>query len=210
MSATELGKVEKPSADNFKKGRKLYFIPLIYCGKESPDEYRVKYNNYWEQVVKQISDLESKLGKIARIYHELIPSGGADGCVAVKELNEKSSGIVNAYTDKGALLEAFEESDLLTELMDWSQCLVTGLQNQKVISTIYDFYVEINKKRNEYLARRIDESLQTDEAGILLMREGHQIQFPVDIQVFYVAPPDLDDIKRWIRSRETKAQEGQT
>ena len=209
MSAAELGKVEKPLADNFKKGRKLYFVPLIYCGKESPDEYRVKYKSYWEQVVKQLSDLESKIGKIARIYHELIPSGGTEGCVAVKELNENSSSVVEIYTDKGALLEAFEESDLLTELMDWSQCLVTGLQNQKVISTIYENYVEVNKKRNEYLAKRIDESLLEDEAAILLMREGHQIQYPADIQVFYVAPPDLDDIKRWIRSRETKAQEGQ-
>ena len=207
MSAAELGKVGKPSADNFKKGRKLYFIPLIYCGKESPDEYRVKYNSYWEQVVKQLSDLESKLGKIARIYHELTPSGGTEGCIAVKEQNEKSSVIVNAYTDKGALLEALEESDLLTELMDWNQCLATGLRNKKVISTVYDFYMEINKKRNEYLARRIDESLQSNEAGILLMREGHQVQFPADIQVFYIAPPALDDIKRWLRDREARTQE---
>ena len=38
------------------------------------------------------------------------------------------------------------------------------------------------------------------------MREGHQVQFPVDIQVFYVAPPGLDEIKRWVRERESEGQ----
>ncbi len=38
------------------------------------------------------------------------------------------------------------------------------------------------------------------------MREGHQVQFPTDIEVFYVAPPGLDEIKRWIRAREEEPQ----
>jgi hypothetical protein len=29
----ELGKIEKPSAAEFKKGRKLFFVPAIYGGK---------------------------------------------------------------------------------------------------------------------------------------------------------------------------------
>ena len=86
----ELGKIEKPAADEFKKGRKLYFVPLIYCGKEAPPDYTEKYDEYWRQVENQISDLESKLGKVARIYHELIPAGGEDGSKAIKELNEQS------------------------------------------------------------------------------------------------------------------------
>ena len=41
------------------------------------------------------------------------------------------------------------------------------------------------------------------------MRENHQVQFPADIQVFYISPPALDDIKRWLREREQKA-DGET
>ena len=52
------------------------------------------------------------------------------------------------------------------------------------------------------MARKLDETLQSDEIGILFMRENHQVQFPSDIQVFYVAPPALDEIKRWLRERE--------
>jgi hypothetical protein len=90
--------------------------------------------------------------------------------------------------------------------MDWSRCLIIGLQNPKVVSKIYESYVEAGKKRNEYIARKIDESLQENEIGILIMRENHQVQFPADIQVFYVAPPALDEIKRWLREYENQAE----
>jgi hypothetical protein len=89
--------------------------------------------------------------------------------------------------------------------MDWSRCLAIGLQSQKVFTTAYQSYTELSKKRNEHIARRIDETLKADEIGILFMREGHEVQFPEDIQVFYIAPPALDDIRRWLRDREAGA-----
>ena len=39
------------------------------------------------------------------------------------------------------------------------------------------------------------------------MRENHQVQFSEDIQIIYVSPPALDEIKRWLRERENKADE---
>jgi len=205
--AEELGKIEKPPVEEFKKGRKLYFVPLIYRGEEPPKEYVEKFNKYWEQVETQIAELELKLGKVNRIYHELIPAGGEDGSKIIKELNDRGYKIVQTCLEKGAQLEAVEEGDLLTEFMDWSRCLIVGLQNQKVFTKVYESYTEVSKKRNEYIAGKIDETLNADEVGILLMRENHQVQFPSDIQVFYVAPPALDEIKRWLREREVKAEE---
>ncbi len=203
----ELGKIEKPRAEEFRKGRKLYFVPLIYRGEEPPDDYVEKFNKYWEQVEEQIAELELKLGKINRIYHELTPAGDKDGSEIIKELNDKSHKILQAYRDKGAQLEAVEDGDLLTEVMDWSRCLMAGLQNQKVLIKVYESYTEVSKKRNEYIANKIDETLQADEIGILLMRESHQVQLPSDKQVFYVDPPALDEIKRWLRERQIKSEE---
>lgn len=202
----ELGKIEKPQAEEFKKGRKLYFVPLIYCEKEPQAEYLEKFNKYWNQVENQVSSLELKLGKIDKIYHELISVGGEDGAKGIKALNDRSYQIVENRLDKGTQLEATEEAELLTEFMDWSRCLVIGLQNQKVFTQVYEYYTEASKKRNEHIAKHIDETLKPDEVGILFMREGHQIQFPSDIKVFYVAPPALDEIKRWLRDRSTKSQ----
>jgi translation elongation factor EF-G len=205
--AEELGRIEKPPAEEFKKGRKLYFVPLIYRGEEPPTDYIEKLDKYWEQVEKQIRELESKLGKVTRIYHELIPAGGEDGSKAIKELSDKSYEIIQTCRKKGAQLEAIEEVNLLTEFMDWGRCLMVGLQNQQVLTRVYESYTEVGKKRNEYIASKIDETLKADEIGILLMRENHQVQFPSDIQVFYVAPPALDELKRWLRERQAKPEE---
>lgn len=81
-----------------------------------------------------------------------------------------------------------------------------GLQNQKVIGQVYESYLEAARKRNEYIAKKIDETLLKNETGILIMRENHQLQFPADIQIIYVAPPALDEIKRWLRERESKPE----
>ncbi len=199
-----LGKIEKPFAGEFGGGRKILFVPLIYCGKESPAEYVERYNNYWPPVANQIASLESKLGKVNRVYHELIPAGGDSGLNALKELHEKSYQIIKAAVDRGAQFEATEDGDRLTEFLDWGRCLAAGLQNQKVFATVYESYVQAGKRRNEYIARRIDETLKADEIGLLFMREGHQVQFPQDVQVFYISPPQLDELKRWLRDREAK------
>jgi len=206
----ELGKIGKPSVEEFKGKRKLLFIPFIYYGSEAPKEYQEKLDNYWKQVEDQIRDLELKLGEISRIYHELVPVGSDEGNTAVKELNQQGYKIIQVRMEKGAQLEALEDDDLLTELVDWSRCLTIGLQNEGVIGKVYQLYADVNKKRNEHISSRIDETLKADEVGILLMREGHQVQFPSDIQVFYIAPPALDETKRWLRDQVEKPPEEKT
>jgi hypothetical protein len=203
--AEELGRIEKMPAESYRNGRKLFFIPLVYAGTDMPADYTEKYERYWEQVEKQVADLVARLGEVNRIYHELVAAPGEAGEKTIKELSARSHRIVRAYLDKKAVLEAVEEADILTEFMDWSRCLLVGLQNPAVVRKVYDAYLEAGKKRDESIARRIDQTLKEDESAILLMREEHRVQFPTDMQVFYVAPPALDEIKRWLREREGAA-----
>jgi hypothetical protein len=205
--AEELGKIPKPPVEDFKKGRKLIFVPIIYPGEGLPEEYKQKFNRYWEQVEKHVTELTSKLGRVNAIFHELIAVSGEEGVKSLKDLNKPGYKIVAACIKKKARLENLEDADLLTEFMDWSRCLMIGLQNPKVISRIYESYAEVGKKRNEAMAKKIDDTLKRDEIGIVMMRESHQVQFPADIQVFYVSPPALDEIKRWLRDREQKMEE---
>ena len=203
----ELGKIEKPSVEEFRKGRRLYFIPLIYCWEGAPGEYVDRFNKYWEQVEDQIGTLELKLGNVTKILHELITASGEEGAEAISKLNDKSYEVAQKRLDRGAQTEALEDSELVAELMDWNRCLSIGLQSQKAFTSIYSSYLEVSKKRNEFITRQIDEVLNTDETGLLFMSEGHQIQFPKDIDVFYVAPPGLDEIKRWLRDNQAKQKE---
>ncbi len=208
--AEELGKIEKPAVNSFKKGRKLFLVPVIYAGGTSPEEYVRILDKYWEQAGKQLEELALKLGQVKKIYHELVDSSGEKAAETVKELNQRSYDIIKAFMDKDARLEMLEDADTLTEFMDWSRCLMIGLQSEKVMSTVYNSYQETGKKRNELIAKKIDETLKDEENGILFMRENHQVQFPADIQVFYVSPPALDEIKRWVRDQETKSSQKST
>ncbi len=205
----ELGKIEKPSVEEFQAERKLFFVPMVLSSKDFPLEFLVKVDQYWDEVESQVSGLESKLGPVNHIFHELIPEEGESGLKLLKDLNLGSYEIVRTRFEKGAKLEAIEDNDILTELTDWSRCLSSGLQNQKVFSRIYGFYTEINNQRNEHIAKRLNDVLKPDEIGILIMAEGHHVQFPADIRVFYVAPPSLDGIKRWLRDYEAKIQKEQ-
>ncbi|MBI2832070.1 MAG: hypothetical protein HYX79_07420 [Chloroflexi bacterium] len=203
----ELGRIEKPEAEEFKRGRKLYFVPLLYSGPDLPADYLEKCARYWKEVEDHVSGLEVKIGQAVVLYYELVTEVGEEGRKAIEQLDAGSYEVVRRRLDKGARLNPVEERDLLTELMDWSKCLSVGLQNEQVLTAVYTHYVEASKKRNEHIAKQIDETLIPGKAGILFMREGHQVQFPADIQVFYVAPPSLDELKRWLRDRQSAPQQ---
>lgn len=207
--AEQLGKVKKPSVKKFKKGRKIFFVPLVIAPFEPQKEFTELFNKYWEQAQAQVKNLEEKLTKAKKVYHELVTAIGEKGIEAIKKMNMGSYDIVKSSLDRGASIQPMEDGDMLLEFMDWSRCLSVGLQNQKVFSQVYQFFLEAQKRRNENIAKKIDETLKSNEVGILLMREGHQVQFASDIQVFYVAPPGLDEIRRWFQKTEDIAREKQ-
>jgi hypothetical protein len=203
----QIGKVEKPPVEHFKGKRKLYLVPLIYSSDDVPTEYKEKCSHYWQQVAEQLSNLEAKIGNIARIYHESISLSGEDAIKAVGELNSSSYQIVKSKCDNGAIFESIEEKELLEEAIDWERCLLFGFMSEKVASKVSEFYIEASKKRYELMAKKMDETLKDDEVGLLFIREGHRLQFPADIEVFSVFPPALDEIHRWLRDRSKVEEE---
>lgn len=207
--AEELGKIEKPSVESFRGGRKIYVIPLMFAGAEAPAEFKEKCERYWREVAEQVAMQESRVGKIRRIYHESIAIGGEDGLKTMERWNQQSYLIVKDKVDKGAVIEATEHTDLSDECMDWERCLMLGFFSHKVAQIIAEHYRISSKERYEHISRRITESLQTGEVALLFIREGHGVQFPPDMDVFMVAPPVLDEIHRWLRDRRQTIEEKQ-
>jgi hypothetical protein len=197
----QLGKIEKLEVERFKQGKKLYLVPLIYSGEEAPDEYKEKCNRYWQQVAVQLTNLASKIGRVNRVYHESIFQSGEDGMKAMESLNPGSYQIAKTQCENGAIFETIEERELFQEVMDWQRCLMLSLISNKVASKVSEFYVEAARKRNEFIAKKISETLKNDEAGLVFIREEHSVQFPGDIEVFSIFPPALDEIHRWYRDQ---------
>lgn len=203
MPKKAIGKIEKLGVEHFKKpGRKLYFVPLLFSGGKSeekvPKEYLAKVKIYWDEVEDRLDDLTTKVGKINKIYHELVATSGEKGLEGIKNLNERSYQIARKLFQEGGVLEAVENEDLAKQSMDWARCLAVGLQSEKALRKISQFYIETVQKREEFMAKEIDKTLKNNEIGIIFIREDNNIKFP-GIEIFRVYPPVLDDIHRYLR-----------
>ena len=199
--AKKLSKIEKPEVSEFDGMKKLYLVPFLLSSKDAPEEYSKLYDLYWQQVEEQLVGLETKMGKVSYIFHEAITETGKEGLKDLKRISPASYKIVAAKCKGGASLELIEDRELILETTDWERFLLIGFASQKVARIVTDAYTEATRKRYEYIARRLNESLKRDRSGILFIREGHMVQFPAEIEVFSVAPPALDDIHRWLRDR---------
>jgi len=199
--AEQLGKIEKPEAKEFTSKKKLYLVPLLFSGKSAPEDYVKKYQRYWQQVSEHVANLEGKLGKVGHVYHESVYEAGKNGLEAMQKLNADSSRIAGEKSEAGALIEAVEDKALAEESMDWERFILMGFLSQKVAQQVSELYIEALRKRYEHVAAQIGETLGADEAGLLFIREGHMVQFPEDVEVFSVAPPELDEIHRWQREQ---------
>ncbi len=204
MQNKAIGKIEKLSVKHFRKpGKKLYLVPLLISvdkkEKSMPEDYLSKIETYWRDVKNRIGDLQAKLGEINKIYHELIDVGGKKGFEAIKSLNKKSYQITRTLSQKGAVLEAAEDGDLVRESMDWARCLAIYPQSERALRKISQFYLEVMQKRDAYITKRIDDTLKDNEIGILFVRENNNLKFPSDIEIFRVQPSVLDDIHRCLR-----------
>ena len=198
---TPLSQMPKPEAEQYRQSRKLFLVPAIVFPPDASDEAQRLQESYWNEVRDHIGNLERSLGQVARIYHETVFADGDEGMTLVQTLNPKGSPFIQAMCRSSAKLEATEDRALVEESSDWQRCLSIGLMSSKVRILAIDSLREVTAKRYEHVSTRIDETLQEGEVGALFASEDHRIQFPADVQVFYVAPPSLDALKRWVNDQ---------
>ena len=202
-----LGRIEKPAAESFKDRRKLLSVFLVFEHASAPEEYSDKCAKYWEQVTEQIGHLEARLGLVRHVYHESVDESGDAGLTRLSTMYPSSHSIVQARCESGAVLEAFEDRELASELSDWERFLMLGFSSSKVASLARDMFATALQGRNKHAAGVIDSTLDEDGIGLLFVREGTGIQFAPDIEVFSVVPPALEEIHRWVRDASQRAAE---
>jgi hypothetical protein len=199
--AKKVAKIKKPKAEKFKKGRKLFFLPLVFTPENPEGEFKEMLDRYWRESRQQLEGLEIKLSKVQKIFHEWVDEGGLSGIETMDAMASGSRDIVKDYAEKDVELVPVEDRSLLNEFIDWNRCLMMGLMSRKVFGLIYRSYEGARKKRHNLILKKVDESLGDDEVGLLIMNEENKVQFPKDMQVFYIAPPSLDEIRRYIAEK---------
>ena len=198
---TTIGQMPKPEAERFREDRKLLLVPLLIPFPGLPEEGQRILDRYWSEVRDQIENMERRIGKIKHVYHEAIDSSDDGGLKTLDDMNPSISGFVRTLCRSGATMEATEDRALLEESTDWQRCLTIGLMSEKVLKLASDGYQESTTQRYEHIARRIDTSLGENEVGALFIGQDHRVQFPTDVQVFYVSPPSLDEYRRWVEEQ---------
>ena len=201
--AEELSRITRPAAANYQGKRKLLLVPLIHLPVPPdaiPPESTEIIARYWEQVDVQVRAVQNALGSIARIYHENLPQGGADGLGYLETGGQGSHPLVKSLADAGATLETTESMDIMAETLDLQRCLMQPLISQTVAGRLQEWLTEASRRRNDFIADAIDSTLPDDETGLLLISERHQVQFPADLEVIYIAPPALDEFRRWLQN----------
>ena len=194
----KLTQIPKPKAASYKGGRKIYLVASMFGFQGVPDDLKSKLETYWTDVRSQIDNLEQSLAKITRVYHEGVFESGETGLESVNNINSYAYPFINTLCKSTAKLESLEDKVLVQEEYDWRICSSAGLTSEKVYSLILKNLEESTAKRWSHASTIIDSTIPEDEAALLIVNENHKIQFPEDIQVFYVSPPSFDSVKRWV------------
>jgi len=205
--AQELGKIERPTAASFEGTRKLFLVPLVYSPPEPAADYVGMLERYWAGARNQLRRLADRTGPVSHVFHEGVTAEGDAGVTLVEQINPRSHALIDEFVKEGARVEALEDAETFAEIIDWQRCLMTGLASRKVLEVAMNGYREAMKRRSELMLQKVEESLKAGESGILLLPEEQSLQFPKDIQVFYIAPPALDEIHRWERTQSERARQ---
>ena len=115
-------------------------------------------------------------------------------------MNPSAGPFIRAMCQSTAQLYALEDAELVHEHTDWQRILTIGPASQKVMTAALEGYQSTLETRYTNIAEKIAEDLTEGQSAALFIREDHRVQFSSDVQVFFVAPRALDDLKRWLDS----------
>ena len=194
----QLTEITRPKAEGYRNGRKIYLVPTFFVMAGIPDDFRERVDRYWVDVRNQVENLEKTLTRVSHVYHESVFDSGEKGLGEVEQVNAHGHAFINVLCRSTATLEATDDQESLAEAIDWQRCAGVGLVSDGVSETVREALDKATKARYSHMATVIDDTLGEDEAGLFVVNEDHQVQFPSDVQVFYVSPPSLDEIKRWV------------
>ena len=204
--AQELGRMERPSTESFRGKRKLLLVPRVYAPPTDEEEGIAVLQRYWDQIESQVASLESRLGTIKSVYHEGMTEGGEEALKYMATVDERCHALIQSKIRAGASLEATEDGEVLVETLDLQRCLMLPFSGDTVALRLREWLTEGLHRRYEYVSMRIDDTLGEDQVGLLFISERHQVQFPADVEVFFVAPPALDEFRRWLDGWIAKQQ----
>jgi len=212
--------------------RKLIYVPVIHMsadlgtvaehldkrgvaafGEEFWRRHRDTVSGFWDSVIKYFSSLEVK---DVKIYQDALVAGGHIGNSIIEEgakAGSKNYELIADLVNRGAVLVQTEAFSLVKE----ERNRIVKLTNAKTRTERLIAYLKYRltkrkllNKRDNYIAKRIDETLSDGETGLLFMGAYHDIvpKLAKDIEVTEVKEvKKIRDYQRLLLRMRKKKEE---
>jgi hypothetical protein len=178
--------------------RMLLLVPRMYTEKEFkrlapalPEDFGPKTLEFWSYVEEK---LQVFVGKIQRVYRDEVCQGGKEGLAHLSSIDRENFPIVRKLVENGAVLEATEDSLLVAESKSW-----LDMATQNPVDTMpLELYQETVRERDDYVTKRIDETLLDEETSILFLKPGREINLNERVKIIKVCRFDpADYLRSW-------------
>lgn len=183
--------------------RMLLLVPRMYTEEEFkglasalPEDFGPKTLEFWSYVEEKVQPFA---GKIQRIYRDEACQGGERGLAHLSSIDRENFLIVRKLVENGAVFEATEDSLLVAESKSWLDMI-----KQSPLDTMpLELYQETVRERDDYVTRRIDETLLDEETGVLFLKPGREIKLYEGVKIIKVCRFDPTD---YLRSWQVQSQ----
>jgi len=211
--------------------RRLIYIPIIHANADlgslaydiemktkkaveaaSWKRHKSIVENYWAEIARywQNKDVSG-----FKIFQDGMPTNGTVGQKIVADLAKKGSinyKIVKQLTEKGAILTKTEDPDLLKEEYFLTKELVV---RKSFLGNLFAFLRYKWRKgglldgRDNYIAKRIDESLQEGETGICFLGVYHRMLQKLSSNFTVVYLKDPQKIREYYQRLTSHSRDGE-
>lgn len=176
-------------------------------GEEKWERHKKAISDFWDSIYDYFRSLDVKGFKI---YQDGLVADGDLGMKIVKtaaEMGSKNYLLVYHLVERGATIVKTEDIEIVKKERDF---VVEMAQSKSFIErllhyTKYRLYKErLLKQRDEYIAKRINETLGEGETGIVFLGAVHNVvsMLPQDIEVIEVKPKG--EVEKYQRQLQRK------
>lgn len=210
--------------------RKLYFVPIIHMnadmgslasaletkakaelGERLWQKHKETIASFWDSIARFFDSLDVSDFKV---YQDGLVANGAEGLRIVREgisQGSKNYEIIGRLRERGAILLKTEDVALVKQEHTYISkiALSKSLKDKEAWALRYKLaQSNLLRQRDDFIARRIVETLGEGETGVLFVGAYHDIlpKLPDDIQVVQVK--DVAKVREYQRMLAAKKDSG--
>ena len=199
--------------------RTLIYVPIIHTGadlgslakditkrgiadlgKEFWEEHRKTVDGFWDAIARYF---DSEDVHEAKIYQDGMVGEGEIGEKIVEEgvkQGSKNYELISKLLKRGAILVKTEDFVLVKREFDRIRKITQAKNLMEKLFSFTEYKLTKNKllnKRDKFIARRIDETLNQDETGIIFIGAFHNIKERLPKDVRTIGIKDTEKVREY-------------